>query len=554
MTSQTMLTEVEHTDASGTVTDITSYVVNYKVTQTYGDSMETAEIAFQSGIASAVTIANGDRLTVKRGFTTATDDFVFDGILIETETEGGFLVFKCKDRLYETIKAEVTKSYDKDIDPEAGVISEIFKDLINTYTPLLADSSSVTPTTGAGYPVLDKFVMRNDEVFTGITQLAEYVNFTILYNPTTQKVEFKPKGSVTSSTTLEVGTNVTNIPKWIEDMTEMVNKVTVFGASQIDTRIELFSGDGADDEFYVASKPIDTNVSIGGTEQVRGVVGSSGSYDFTADEDLKKFTFVTPPVLGVNNISIQYTTSIPVPVTASNTVSIATYGGPDQTPTEKTFYEKNIITVDDAIERATSILNKYSTPFLETEMVVQNAITFEPGELVLCNDTVNNILNKHLIIAKIEMNYPYAGDKLIVGDKILRVEDWDVDLAKRVKDIQAELSKNIDLLIHVISLDKQIKFKRALLTIQRRNIAGISGIYGSATQGIYGQAYYGSSGMIWGNSVLGIWNQVDWGDPFTSFVLGHATGAILGTSELGEDNPLPWQTLYTKVYGATEGY
>jgi len=136
----------------------------------------------------------------------------------------------------------------------------------------------------------------------------------------------------------------------------------------------------------------------------------------------------------------------------------------------------------------------------------------------------------------------------------LKIEDWDGDLAKRVRDIQREMSKNIDLLIHAISLDKQIKFKRALLTIQRRNIAGISGIYGSATQGVYGQSYYGSSGMIWGSTLLGIWNQVNWGDPFTSFVLGHATGAVLGTSELGENNPLPWQTLYTKVYGAGEGY
>jgi hypothetical protein len=512
--SQTMLTEVKHTDASGTVTDITSYVFNYVVTQTYGESMETANIAFQSGISTAITIANGDKITVKRGFTTATDEFVFDGILIETETEGGYLVFKCKDRLYETIKAELTKSYDKDIDPEAGVISEIFKDLINTYTPLVADNSSVTSTSGVSYPVLDKFVMRNDDIFSGITQLAEYVNFTIIYNPTTQKVEFKPKGSVTSSTTLEVGTNVTNIPKWIEDMTEMINKVTVFGASQIDTRTELFSGDGTTTEFTTASKPIDTLVKIGGVEKTRGVVSSTSSYDFTVDEDLKKFNFTVAPATGTNNISIQYTTSIPVPVTASDTISIATYGGPDQTPTTRTFYEKNIITVDDAIERANAILAKYSTPFLETEMIVQDAITFEPGELVLCNDTVNSITNKTLIISKIEMNYPYAGDKLVVGDKILRVEDWDVDLAKRVKDIQAELSKNIDLLVHVVSLDKEIKFKRSELTVQKRSITGTPG--------------------IWGSTSHGIWGTDDWSDDATAFT--------------------PWVTQYTKTYGANEGY
>jgi hypothetical protein len=551
--ASTIITEVTHYDTTGASTDITSDLVNYKVEENWGESIESADLTFNVNVENSVTFVEGNRITIKRGFVTATDEFVFDGMIIKTERFGGIIKLTCKDMLYEAVKSEVTKSYDSNIDPSAGVISDIFLDLINSHTSLTADGTSVTDTSASVYPKLEKFVLRNDDVFDAINRLANYLNFYIRFDPTTSKVEFKAKGTASYSTILEVGTNVMNVPKWIFDTTEMINKVTIFGASQLDWRKENFNGDGSTEDFEVASKPGASEVTVGGVLQTKGIQGSTGSFDYKVDEERSIFSFETAPVLGVNNIVINYETQIPVPVTASAPISIATWGGPDQTPTEKTFYEKDIITIDDALERANSILNKYSEPFISTELLIKDAIDFEPGMLVDVVDSINGE-NRSLMVHKITMTYPYNGDKLNVGDKELKIEDWDVDLAKRVRDIQREMSKNIDLLIHASALDKQIKFKRASLTIQRRNIAGISGIYGSATQGIYGQSYYGSSGMVWGSNLLGTWGQVNWGNPFTSFVLGHSIGAVLGTSKLGADNPLPWQTLYTKTYGATEGY
>jgi len=151
--AEVIFTEVKHYDTTGTITDITSDLINYKVEENWGESIESADLTFNVNVVSSVTFVEGNRITIKRGFVTATDEFVFDGMIIKTERFGGSIKLMCKDMLYESVKSEATVSYDIDIDPSAGVISEIFLDLINNYTSLTADATSVTSTSVA--PGLD---------------------------------------------------------------------------------------------------------------------------------------------------------------------------------------------------------------------------------------------------------------------------------------------------------------------------------------------------------------------------------------------------------------
>jgi len=489
--------------------NMATWLVSYEIEDTWGEYICKAKIVLNSKVWAAHTPTEGDVVTIKRGFTLPTDEFPFEGQVLSVKREGSKVTLECLDRLYETVKAEATHSYDINIDPSAGVISEIFIDLITTYTPLVADGTSVTDSTPVAYPKLQKFIMRHDDVFDGIKRLAEYLNWYIWYDPVTAKVHFHPKGLISySGGDLHVGTEITNVPKWEFDINDMVNEVTVFGAHALDWRTELFSGDGLEDDFTVSSKPGASEVYIAAVLQTRGVTSASAAYDYTVDEERDIFTFTVPPGVGVNNIEINYETQIPVPVTGRNEVSIATYGGPDLTARSKTYYEKDIVTIADAEERVKEYLYKYSTPWVYTKIKVRNAITFAPGMVVKVIDTIND-QSTNLMINKITMKYPYDGDELKVGDKELRLEDWEYDVARKIKDIQNELSKNIDLLIHLVMAGHSMKYKRHTLTIHTRDTSGVA-VYDRIGD-VYGVARY-SVPPGWGAAV------------------------------------------YTKVYGAGEGY
>jgi len=109
-----------------------------------------------------------------------------------------------------------------------------------------------------------------------------------------------------------------------------------------------------------------------------------------------------------------------------------------------------------------------------------------------------------------------------------------------------------DFLIHIVNVAHSIELAKCSVTVFSKSIAGITGIYGHQTQGIYGLSYYGRSGMIWGHPVFGIWGEVNWGDVDTSFVLGHATGGVLGSDKLGAGNQTSWVQRYTKTYSDCE--
>ena len=58
--------------------------------------------------------------------------------------------------------------------------------------------------------------------------------------------------------------------------------------------------------------------------------------------------------------------------------------------------------------------------------------------------------------------------------------------------------------------------------------------------------------MIWGHPVFGIWGEVNWGDVTSAFVLGHPTGGVLGSDELGAGNQTEWVERESITYSACE--
>ncbi|KKM97742.1 hypothetical protein LCGC14_1165060, partial [marine sediment metagenome] len=171
---------------------------------------------------------NGKAVTVQRGIITTTEQYIFRGEVVNVFPDGGILRVLLADKLYETTKKTVTKSWDINIDSEAGKISEIFLTLINDYTTLTADATTVQDS-GTIFTI-KKFTMRAATVFNGLERLAELLGWQFYYDPDDDKVYFEPKGYTNSGITLTVGTNVVRVPKWQYDSTQLFNIVKLYGS------------------------------------------------------------------------------------------------------------------------------------------------------------------------------------------------------------------------------------------------------------------------------------------------------------------------------------
>jgi len=476
--------------------DVSSKLLHFKNPNSWGDAISSIDMQFARSINDLITLEPSLSLTVKRGVNSVSEEFVFNGIITSRDLMGATVRVKGRSRLLEAMKASLTKSFDNGIDPEAGVFSEIFKTLVNDNTPLTADNTSVVST--GTINIIEKFISRGDTVYDRMNELRKYVNYFIRYNNDTDLVEFKPKGTTTFGTTLTVGTNVTNIPVWKTNTDELINKVRIDGTPQVDNRTETFSGTGSQTTFTLSDIPLDTEVTLLGVLQTRGVTGSSSTFDYTVNREQKQVIFVVAPPSAVDNVVIKYGTRIPVVAIRSDSASITEFGGPDKTPAFKSFEMPDIKTVEDASEKARDILTKYSSGFTSTRLRVKDIRTIEPGMLVniVDNKTVPN-QNKTLFVTKVTKEWPNKNDLIEVGDKVWLLEDWQTDINKNIKDILKHLTENEDILTLFFELKRIIPFKRRSMVMFKRVVETESDVFilGHPRLGILGVNKLGDAGF-----------------------------------------------------------
>ena len=140
--------------------DFGDYLLSWEEGEDFGSNVSECTIVLSPN-APVVTV--GQSVTVKRGSTTSTDEFVFDGTIDVVERSVGSVVVKALDKLSDLIKKEVTKVYDIN-DSFGGKISDIFLDLVNTFGggTLVADSSlSLAALCCACCSVTEVFILFN---------------------------------------------------------------------------------------------------------------------------------------------------------------------------------------------------------------------------------------------------------------------------------------------------------------------------------------------------------------------------------------------------------
>lgn len=493
--------------------DVTSYRINWSCEDVWKEAIPVCTITFNPRILSApgVTLSTSSAIQVYRTLNTENDDFVFDGEVTQFKPEATKVVCECKGRLVEAIKAAQTKSWDKDIDLELGIGSEIIKTLIIdsnlSCTPAQYDTAtvgSVAFTGDAVENVITKFIQKEEDNYDRMNLIADQYDHILWYNNYDGLVYFQPKGYSVYPYTLNVGVEIAKQIVWKENKEQLINEVIVAGATVFDTLVETFAGPAS--SFTLQKTPQDTEVRVGGsagTLQVRGQkgVGVLGTnYDYEIDEEQKTLNFAG----NESNVYIRYTAQVPCPVVLKNLTSIATYGGPLQTPSIKKVAYSDIKNLADAEARGRALLDQYSTPFLEAQSVkVMEAQTklqvLKPGDLVHVIDQFTN-KDVHVFIRSVRKTYPAPFDEIDFGDKIWRTENWQADQMKKINQIFNELQKNQDIVTQIFDFTNSVSFEPKYFAAYRESRAGYTPgsqfIFGSATLGLLGTNGLGSDTLV----------------------------------------------------------
>ena len=494
----------------------TTRLMEWTITESFGQTVRECVIKTTIGIYTDIPeLDSGKTISIKRGYTSSTDQFVFDGYIDGIEKDGTTVLIRGKDKMIDLIRKSVTYSYDGASFPSTELKgSDIATDLIETWGGM---SAEVVDT--GDVLTLAKFICNGTDVFSRLQVLADVYDYQIYYDSDDEKVHFEPKGFTSSSEALYVGgvnANVSDVPKWVFDNSQCVNKLIVKGAVQEVRDTETFSGDaGALQSFTLTKKPISVEAyeDIAGTWtlKVPGVISStSGDYDYTIDKEAKSIACTTnwDPASAASNVKIEYVNAIPVPIQVEDLTSQEKYG---IYQAEKMF--SDIQSVEDAENRGNSWVDKYSSPFAQVTVKPVNLIDYDAGTKVDIVDIFNNESRK-LVINKVVKKFPHNADTLHLGDKEWKISEWGKFTLERIRRLEEENQKNTDLLIQIKRFPHTVSFRRRYLDARKVQALGDGFILGSIKKGILGTDVLGSpyeDVMIWGNINYGTWGGQNWG-------------------------------------------
>lgn len=486
-------------------TDVSNYLTNYSIDDSIDDEYTVGRIELIRTVTDILTPEVGDEVIITRGLVVNTEQTIFKGNIAKTSEMKPFLSLTVNDKLWILDRIEVTKSYDLNIDSQSGVISAIAQDLIETYGGMTADV-----TASGAVLVLDKFICDHDKIFEQLRELKNFLGWMVFYNPADDKIHFEPEGTTSYAVNLSTETNLLTVPEWQTDYEQMINKVTVIGASREAETTEFFNGDAVEDTFALTHVPKSVKVYVGnanyvpgaGTRpsddedflQIEGKLNSTaGAYNYTVDDDAEVKSVIfeagSIPSANNNNVEIRYSYLIPTPVQVLNAASITSYGTFEQSKVIQ-----NLKSVADAEKKATKIIDTFSLPFVRsTNLQVKDTGFIQAGYKVHVIDTVQNI-ERDLIVRKIRYLYPEDFDEVEVGDKTWKIDRFLYDIDERLRLIEKSQLKNPGILTLVRSDITETTVQQRYLQAQSSTI-GDAFIIGHPVNGIIGTSKLGAGTM-----------------------------------------------------------
>jgi len=445
--------------------DVTDYVAWYEVTDSIREEIGEAKIFLGINVTDVIDIKNNDSVIIKRGKVTGGEHYLFRGNVSLKSPKGMGFEVTAKNKLWQLQRREVTELYESS-GSTGGVISEIAKDLIETYGGLTADVED----SGSEF-VFSRFPCIRDKVLERLQKLRRILNWVLRYDPENDKVVFKNKGTELGSQILRINydgtTNVGRVPKWDWDTEDIINSVTVVGAPVLEWRKETFNGDGSTKEFALSKTPEIVEVEVNGTRQVMGVAdGTSGSYDFVVDKENKKIIFETAPGSGTDNVVVNYAIHVSITVTRRDENSIADYD-----LSEDTFVYPDIRTVADAELKAQELLDRFSQPTPTTNQlpVEQTDEPIRAGQTLRVEDNINNVTTS-LVVIRIAYRWPDIYDVIDIGQEPVMERRTIQDIEDRISKLEKIEARNIDFINRVVYLRDDVRC-RAELEVQERDVS-----------------------------------------------------------------------------------
>jgi hypothetical protein len=423
-----------------------------------------AKIIVAGSITTTITPTTGNEVIISRGEISASDTIVFKGNIKKIDqNDDNTWTLTCADPLQKLKYDLFTISYDRNIDPEAGELSAIASDILTNggFTP-----SVVASGTGAGDITVDKFLSNDQSRLNRLNLIQKLLNWLLYYDYNADTVRLEPKGYVQYPITLNVGTEIDNIPNWEEDIENMRNKITVNGATQLDTRVDTFTGDANETEFTLTYAPVSIETKISGTLQVLGIDGAQTGFDYEVDVDRKLLTFVTAPPAASNNIVCTYTTFLPTPVTGDSPASISQYG---LTQADKFTFE-DVVTVADAEVRVEQLLNILE--FGEISTVLNTTeYNIKVGNEVTIADPLQPLKDGNYIVESKVITYGANYDVVKVGTPRIDISDIINTIDERLRNLEGKDTTLGGILRQLIVLVRTaVTLTKESLKLEKRNM------------------------------------------------------------------------------------
>lgn len=489
--------------------DVSAYVISYSAEDSIEEMVDSAQVLLDFRVLSIVSNFRGKTILITEGLVSATERYIFRGYIRGVNNKTVTIELDCKNKLQRLEDREVTASFDRDIDTEAGVISEIALTLITAeeFGGLNANSSTVQDS--GSELTIKQFICNADTVLERLNVLADVIGYQLYYKASDDLVYFEEIGRTTSDVVLRFNltgtTNILDIPKYDEDASSIVTRVNVNGAKQLQTFTESFNGDGSTTQFSLTYTPTEnTKVTVGSSVKTRYQLdGVSSSGDYYVDVVNNRIIFNTAPSSGTNNVVVEYTTLRPTQVQEVNEDAETEYLDGDYV--EQTFTFTDLQSVDDARNRAKALLDTLSAPLRSLIVKVSKSVgAVYPGERVRVIDDVNGI-DEYFIVRSVERKYPDPYDEISLGDDRLYKKPTLSDVNERLLKLEKEILQNTGILVQTRRSEKTLTIDLMQSDVYTESTTGTiwgTGLWGSGVWNVNGFGERVLTRRVWPNDVF----------------------------------------------------
>lgn len=455
--------------------DVSSKVFKWRMIDAINTEIPDMIIRFSRTVLNLLTVENGQEVRVTRGNTTGSEENVFIGNVDTVDEEYPFIVVKAKDKLIELVHTDINKTFDKNVDTEAGVGSAIAETIIESGDSTL--TATVVSTGVTDEDKLDKFPCRKTDRFERLQVLNDIYGYQTYFDYDDETVHFEPEGNTTNTNTITVkATEVAEVPKWRSDNTQLINQIRVEGAEQLVETTEtgtigstagytttdvLLNFQPTSVKVFVGTAPLDdSDLKVGGT------IDGTSVFDYSVDESERKIVWNTDQFTpgGSDDVEVRYSYPRPTPVLVKRNSSITSYG---VSSTVKHF--SDIKTVEDARKRGNLYLDTYAEPFTMTMLKVTSINnSYRVGQKVRVVDSVQS-RDETLVINKVIKEWPHKFDQVHVGDMEYMIAEYNRLVLDKIKRLEEFQSKNDDFLVQVFENNFTYGFRHRAFTLQKED-------------------------------------------------------------------------------------